>query len=129
MYRSPVFQRPTGTGSSSLNPDFHTYKATLTQRLEGRAPRLHEALATLEDAAALLQKDLSGMIADDESSQYVTMAASFLRVSHIFSYRTLVADLIEAYRPEAQALCVRVASALKVSSEELMGGRGKSNVL
>lgn len=45
----------------------------MTQRLEGRAPRLHEALRTLEDAAALLQKDLSRMFADGESSQYVTM--------------------------------------------------------
>lgn len=38
-------------------------------------------------------------------------------------------DLIEAYRPEAQALCGRVASALKDSSEELMASRSKLSCL
>ncbi|KAF8560033.1 hypothetical protein OG21DRAFT_1401009 [Imleria badia] len=105
LYRSSsVLQPPPGTGPSSLDPSFHAYKATLTQRLEGRAPRLHEALTTLEDAATSLQKDLSRMFADGESSQ-------------------LVVDLTAAYRPEAQSLCIRVATALKVSSEELMASR------
>ncbi|KAH0838019.1 hypothetical protein J3R83DRAFT_6259 [Lanmaoa asiatica] len=103
LYHSPpVIQPPPGTVSSSFDLSFDTYKATLMQRLEGRTPRLHEALRTLEDAAASLQKDLSIMFADGESSQ------------------RLVVDLTEAYRPEAQALCVRVALALQVSSEELM---------
>ena len=131
LYRSPpVLQPPPGTGPSSHDPDFHTYRATLTQRLEGRAPRLHEALTTLEDAAALLQKDLSRMLADGESSQYVATPVILPQISHpyLLSYRRLVVDLTGAYRPEAQALCVRVASALKVSSEKLMASPGKFNV-
>lgn len=128
LYHSPpILQLPSGTGPSSHDPDFHTYKATLTQRLEGRAPRLHEALTTLEDAAVSLQKDLSRMLADGESSQYVATAV-ILQVSYILYFRRLVVDLTGAYRPEAQALCVRVASALKVSSEKLMASPGKLNV-
>ncbi|KAF8445590.1 hypothetical protein L210DRAFT_3528000 [Boletus edulis BED1] len=103
LYRSPpVLQPPHGTAPSSFDSDFHKYKATLSQRLEGRAERLHKALAILEDAAALLQKDLSNMFADGDSSQ------------------RLVVDLNGAYRPEAQALCAKVVSTLKVYSEELM---------
>ncbi|KAG8219509.1 hypothetical protein J3R82DRAFT_455 [Butyriboletus roseoflavus] len=105
LYRSPPVIQPTpGSGISSFDPSFNTYKAVLTQRLEGRTPRLHETLRTLEDAAASLQKDLSRIIADGngESSQ------------------RLVLDLTGVYRPEAQAMCARVVSALKVSSQELM---------
>jgi hypothetical protein len=76
LYHSPAVLSP-GSGPSSFDPDFHAYKATLTQRLEGRVPRLHEALTTLEDAAASLQKDLSKMFAD-KSSQYVATAAILL---------------------------------------------------
>ena len=79
LYRSPpVLQPPTGTGPSSSDPNFHTYKATLTQRLGGRAPRLHEALRPLEDAAASLQKDLTRMFAGGESSEYATMVVILL---------------------------------------------------
>jgi len=60
----PVTQPPPGAASSCSNPNFLTYKKTLTQRLEGRVPRLHGALRTLEDAAALLQDDLVKMFAD-----------------------------------------------------------------
>lgn len=77
LYRSPQVIQPTpGTGPSSLDPSFNTYKAALTQRLEGRAPRLHETLGTLEDAAASLQKDLSRMFADGESSRYVMIVVT-----------------------------------------------------
>ena len=90
---------------------------------------LHEALTTLEDAAASLQKDLSKMFADGESSQYVATAAILLQVSYFLFHRRLVTDLTGAYRPEAQALCAGMASALKVSSEELMACSGKLNAL
>lgn len=90
---------------------------------------MHEALTTLEDAAASLQKDLSKMFADGENSQYVATAAILLEVLYFLSYRRLVIDLTGAYRPEAQALCARVALTLKVSSEELMACPGKSNIL
>lgn len=78
LYSSPaVIQPPPGTGPSS-DSGFHTYKAALTQRLEGRAPRLHGALRTLEGAAASLQEDLSRMFADGDSSQYVAMVVVLL---------------------------------------------------
>ena len=66
----PVLQPPSGTGLSSFDANFHTYKTTLAQRLGGRSPRLHAALRILEDAAASLQKDLARMSAD-ENSEYV----------------------------------------------------------
>ncbi|KAG9314052.1 hypothetical protein JVU11DRAFT_4831 [Chiua virens] len=98
----PALQPPPGTGLLASDTNFHAYKETLTQRLHGRAPRLHEALQTLDNAAASLQKDLARMFADGENSE------------------KLVTELTAAYRPEAQALCVRVTSALKTSSEELI---------
>lgn len=74
LYRlPPVLHPPPGTGPSSFDTSFHTYKETLTQQLGGRAPRLHEAMRTLEGAAASLQKDLARMLADGESSEYVAM--------------------------------------------------------
>lgn len=97
LYRPPsVLQPPPGAGPSSLDPSFRAYKATLTQRLEGKAAQLHEALTTLEDAAASLQKDLSRMFADGENSQYVATTAPLVRVLHLLlqeigriSYRSI----------------------------------------
>ncbi|KIJ22089.1 hypothetical protein PAXINDRAFT_95519 [Paxillus involutus ATCC 200175] len=93
---------PPGSDPSSLELLFQTYRATLTQQLRGRTPRLHEALRILEDVTASVQKDLARMSTDGENSQ------------------SLISELTETYRPEAQALCVKVVSELTISSEELM---------
>lgn len=50
-------------------------------------------------------------------------------ILYFFSYRKLIVDLTAECSPEAQAFCVRVASTLKVSSEELMASPGKLNIL
>ncbi|KIJ66282.1 hypothetical protein HYDPIDRAFT_174426 [Hydnomerulius pinastri MD-312] len=104
LYRPPPVPAPPppGSGPSSFELPFQAYKETLTQQLEGRTPRLHVALRILEDAAASVQKDLAKMSTDGQNS------------------RNLISELAEAYRPEAQALCVNVMDALTVSAEELM---------
>ncbi|KAF9225452.1 hypothetical protein BS17DRAFT_778617 [Gyrodon lividus] len=108
LYRpSPVpAPPPPGSGPSSLELPFQTYRVRLTLQLGGRTARLHEALRILEDVAASVQQDLARMSTDSESSQ------------------RLVSELTEMYCPEAQALCVKVVSALAVSSKELMASPG-----
>ncbi|KAF9245785.1 hypothetical protein BU15DRAFT_40830 [Melanogaster broomeanus] len=99
-----------GSGPSSLDLPFQTFRATLTQHLGGRTPRLHEVLRILEDVAISWQKDLARMSTDRENSH-------------------LISGLTEAYRPEVQVLCVNVASALTVSSGELMASPDKDTVM
>ncbi|KAG2156643.1 uncharacterized protein EDB93DRAFT_1079446 [Suillus bovinus] len=90
----------TGSGPSTYELPYQTYRAVLQSQLRGRTPRLQTFLNILEESAASLQKNYT-RISSDQSSK-------------------LTRNLVEAYLPEAKAFCSTIADALVSTTDELM---------
>ncbi|KAI0962021.1 hypothetical protein AcV7_000961 [Taiwanofungus camphoratus] len=86
---------------SVATASFSRYKSALTRQLRGRTPLLEDVVHAVQDHANGLQEDLNAMQGDDEVT------------------RILINRLSEMYRPDADALSMRVATALEDTASDI----------
>ncbi|KAJ7161400.1 hypothetical protein C8R43DRAFT_1063548 [Mycena crocata] len=99
LFTAPAL--PVFPGLGPVDSSFQKYRASLRRQLLGRTSLLDSVLATLESCARSLQRDLSVVLAgEDEES------------------RSVVAQLSEQYRPNAEALCTGVLDTLSAAEKQ-----------
>ncbi|KAJ7110035.1 hypothetical protein C8R44DRAFT_986032 [Mycena epipterygia] len=86
---------PVFPGLGPVDSSFRKYKASLRRQLLGRTSLLDSVLATLENCARSLQRDLSVVLAGKDEEA-----------------RSVAAQLSEQYRPNVKALCTGVLETL-----------------
>ncbi|KAF9814523.1 hypothetical protein IEO21_05074 [Rhodonia placenta] len=88
-----------GLNLSSAASSFQRYKTTLQRQLHGRTPLIDDILNTVERYARELHEDIDAVRSRDEDS------------------RTLAEQMIQNYRPEAEAFCSRLAQSMEETAD------------
>ncbi|KAF7303300.1 hypothetical protein MKEN_01294100 [Mycena kentingensis (nom. inval.)] len=93
---------PTLSGVAAGDSSFQKYRAALCRQLVGRTALLDSVLATLENCAKALQRDIAVISSGDDDS------------------RVIVAKLSEKYQPDADELCRSVTRTLSATEKPEM---------
>ncbi|CCM03137.1 uncharacterized protein FIBRA_05258 [Fibroporia radiculosa] len=118
LFRAPPISAPSSS-PSKMNPSpavisFQRYRSSLQRQLDGRTPLLDDFLSMGEQYALELEKDMQVIRDVDSDSQY----AQFFFATFTIGLTTVLvsmmsAQLLESYRPGAEALCFKLVDLLE----------------
>jgi hypothetical protein len=91
----------------------------------GRTSLLDQVLSTLESCARTLQQDLSRVFAEEGDGTRYDHFLLFNYVAYLNIVRILAEQFTEAYRPDAEALCLGIIKALSSTVTNLMNDSGE----
>ncbi|EIM92224.1 uncharacterized protein STEHIDRAFT_89072 [Stereum hirsutum FP-91666 SS1] len=90
------------SGSSGMAASFRKYEMSLHRQVAGRTPLLNDVLESVETRSAAIRKDLRAFSKKSEADS-----------------RELADQLISAYQPDADQLCVSIAEAVSTSVQQV----------